>query len=507
MDVPLEQLPRQWQEQFQRLSRENELLRLRLRLVLMERYGRKSEKLSDQQLQLLEQEPSVTEAEVATEVAQTEQLVKAPPATSVPQPKPRQHPGRTELPAHLERREKIIPCPEQERCCPQCQKEKRLISYEVSEELELEPVVCFVRVVKREKRACPDCPEAGVSTAPCPSKIIPKGKLADRFVIDAVIRKFDEHLPAFRQCAILQRDFGIELSRQTLVDAMLRVGELLQPVRGALSDDLKKGGYIQADETPVPCQSERTPGRNHQAYMWEYSRPAGPVVFDFRMGRQRDGPRDFLKGFAGTLQTDGYRAYDHLGEGIIYSGCMSHARRGFYKAHQVARQDPLPLEVMGVMARLYEVEEEARVANMSFEQRLALRQQRSRPLMEQLKERILAIRQNVLPASALGTACDYARRQWQRLSVFLEDGRIEIDNNWCENGIRPIALGRKNWLHIGSEAAGPKIAAIMSVMETCRRLGVNVRDYFNDVLPRLAEWPITRVSELTPMAWQTARSH
>jgi transposase len=412
-----------------------------------------------------------------------------------------------ELPAHLERREQVIACPADELHCPHCQKEKSLIGYETAEQLDVEPAVYFVRVIKREKRACHDCPEGGVSTAPCPARIIPKGKLADQFVIDLILRKFDEHLPVYRQCAVLERDFGIELSRQTLVDAMLKVGDLLEPVRRVLAEDLKAGGYIQADETPVPCQSERTPGRNHQAYMWEYSRPAGPVVFDFRMGRQRDGPRAFLKGFVGKLQTDGYGGYDHLGEGIIHGGCMSHARRGFHKAHLLAKEDPLPLEVLGEMARLYQVEEEARASQMTFEQRLALRQQRSRPVMANLKERTVAIRKDVLPQSALGKACDYALRQWKRLCLFLEDGQVEIDNNRCENAIRPIALGRKNWLHIGSEQAGPKIAAIISVMETCRRLGLNVRDYFNDVLPKLADWPVTRVSELTPIHWPPVRTH
>jgi transposase len=503
MDVPLEQLPKIWQEKIRGLEMQVRVLEIKLRLQRIERFGPSSEKLSDQQLQLLEQELSVTEAEVATEAAQAQ----APSTLPVPQPKLRVHPGRTQLPEALERREVVIACSTEDRQCPHCQKEKAVIGYEVSEELASEPVVYFVRVTKREKRACHHCPEAGVSTAPCPPKIIPKGKLGNELVIDALLNKFDAHIPLYRQCAMLKRDTGIELSRQTLTEAVIAAGQLMQPMRRLLAENLKAGGYIQADETPVPCQSERSPGRHHQAYMWEYSRPAGPVVFDFRMGRQRDGPRDFLKGFVGDLQTDGYAAYDDLGEGIIHSGCLSHARRGFHKAHLVAKNDPLPLEVLGHIAHLYRIEEEARAARMSFEQRLALRQQRSRPIMQQLKERIVAIRQTVLPQSALGKACDYALRQWQRLCVFLENGRIEIDNNLCENAIRPIALGRKNWLHIGSEAAGPKIAAIMSVMETCRRLGINVRDYFNDILPKLAEWPMSRVGQLTPMAWQSARAH
>jgi transposase len=504
MDVLLEQRLKDAQEEVRRLQLENNLLREWLRLQLIKKYGPKSEALPLEQLRLLNEEPSVSAAEVARE-AQLQ--AEGPAKASVPQPKKLQHPGRAELPAHLPRREEIIACPPEALVCPHCQKERSIISYEVSEELGVEPAVYFVRVKKREKRACHHCPEGGVVTAPVPAKIIPKGKLTDGLIIDTLLKKYDEHLPIYRQCAILERDAGVELGRQTLVDAIMAVGTLLRPVSASLAVELKAGGYIQADETPVPCQSERTVGRNHQAYLWEYSRPEGPVVFDFRMGRERDGPKEFLKGFTGTLQTDGYGAYNHLGSGIVYAGCMAHARREFYDAHRLAKEDPLPVEVLGQFAKLYKVEEEARLAKMSFEERLALRQQQSRPVMEALKERVLAIRAQVLPQSAMAKACQYALGQWTRLAVFLEDGRVEIDNNWCENAIRPIALGRKNWLHIGSEKAGPKIAAIASVMETCRRLAINVRDYFTDVLPKLPDWPVAQVAQLTPSSWKAARSH
>lgn len=508
MDLPsLEALPAPDRaavlEEFRRLEFKIKFLEERLRLEMIKKYGPRSEQLSDEQLRLLNEEPSVSQAEVARESEQP----ALPPRPAVPRPKPRQHPGRTELPAHLPREEEIIPCQPQDLLCPHCQKERGLISYELSQELDVKPAVYFVRVIKREKRACRDCPEGGVKTAPLPAKIIPKGKLADGLVIDTLIKKYDEHLPLYRQCAILERDAGLELGRQTLVDALMTVGDLLRPLSAALAAELKKGGYIQADETPVPCQSGRTVGRNHRAYIWEYSRPDGPVVFDFRMGRERDGPKEFLKGFTGTLQTDGYGAYNHLGQGIVYAGCMAHARREFYDAHRLAPEDPLLLEILGPIAMLYKVEEEARAARMSFDQRLQRRQQQSRPVMEALQKRIVAIRMAVLPQSALGKACQYALNQWSRLSVFLEDGQVEIDNNWCENAIRPLALGRKNWLHIGSEKAGPKIAAILSLMETCRRLDLNVRDYFNDVLPKLPDWPVKRVAQLTPIAWKAARPH
>jgi hypothetical protein len=236
--------------------------------------------------------------------------------------------------------------------------------------------------------------------------------------------------------------------------------------------------------------------------MWEFSRPGGPVVFDFRMGRERAGPEQFLRHFKGKLQCDGYAAYDKLGEDIVYAGCWSHVRRGFHKAHLLAPTDLVPLELLDRIGRMYQVEEQARMEQLTPEQRRVLRQENSRSLVESFKERIIAVRQTALPKSKLGKACDYTLGQWERLLVFLDDGRVEIDNNWCENAIRPIALGRKNWLHIGSEQAGPKIAAIASVMETCKRLGVNIRAYLADVLPKLPEWPISHVAELSPLTWK-----
>ena len=293
--------------------------------------------------------------------------------------------------------------------------------------------------------------------------------------------------------------------RKTLTDAILAAGSLLKPVAGAQRVELLAGGYVQADETTMPCQVPEKTGRNHRAYMWEYSAPGGVVVFDFRMGRGREGPKDFLKGFRGTLQCDGYGAYADLGEGIVYAGCMAHVRREFVDAAKVAPLDPLPAQVVEHIGQLYAVEKQARQAALGPAERLALRQARSAPVMAALKERVVAIRQQIPPGNTLAKACDYALGQWSRLEEYLRDGRLEIDNNWCEGGIRPLALGRKNWLHIGSEQAGPKVAAITSIVETCRRLDINLRQYLRDVLPKLGEWPINRVAELTPTAWKAAQ--
>jgi hypothetical protein len=224
------------------------------------------------------------------------------------------------------------------------------------------------------------------------------------------------------------------------------------------------------------------------------------------MGRSREGPLRFLHGFRGKLQCDGYAAYADLGEGIVYVGCMAHARRTFVDAAKVAPNDPRPVEIKERIGRLYAVEDGARQAGLGPPERLALRQQKSAPVMAVLKERLLEIRQQIPPVGRLAQACDYTLGQWSRLEEYLKDGLLEIDNNWCEGRMRPIAVGRKNWLHIGSQEAGPKVAAIASIVETCRRLDINLRAYLKDVLPKLADWPARRVAQLTPQAWKLTRT-
>lgn len=491
------------QSEVARLQRIIQLKDEQIKLLNLQRFGPKSEKLSQAQMPLLLEEISLCLGEVDTEAEQPEPQ-KSNPLPRAKKPRPN-HPGRERLPEHLERREEIIPCCPEDCQCARCGAELPVIGYETREELACEPARFWVRVIKREKRGSHCLEEQGVVTAPAPAQIVPKGKLSNELVIEVLAQKYQHHVPVYRQCAVLADEQGIELSRKTLTDAILAAGSLLQPVVRAQRVELLAGGYVQADETTMPCQVPEKTGRNHRAYMWEYSAPGGVVVFDFRMGRGREGPKDFLQGFRGTLQCDGYGAYADLGEGIVYAGCMSHVRRGFVEAAKVAPLDPLPAEVMNRIGQLYAVEKQARQAALGPTERLALRQAQSAPVMAALKERLMAIRQQIPPGGVLTKACDYALGQWSRLEEFLRDGRLEIDNNWCEGGIRPLALGRKNWLHIGSEQAGPKVAAIASIVETCRRLDINLRRYLRDVLPKLGEWPINRVAELTPAAWKAAQ--
>lgn len=480
------------------LEVENRLLRERIRLLMLQKYGPKSDKLSDLQLQLLEGEPCVTTQEVAGEAARAEQTPKGK-APRVPR-EDRDHPGRLDLPAHLERREQIIHLPQADCQCGHCGKARPVMGYEVSEQLEMEPIKFFVRVVKREKVGGCDCQD-GVRVAPAPVRILAKSKLGDELILDFIDQKFGLHVPVFRQCEAIFRNTGVDISRQTVCGIMAKVGDFLIPIAGQLRKDLLAGGYIQADETRFGVQTREKPGKNHTAQIWQYGRPGGPVVFDFRMSRARAGPEEFLKGFQGFLQCDGYQVYQKLGPGIIYLGCMAHVRRKFTEASRLSPQDPVPREIVELIGGLYAVEEEARTGQATPEQRRELRQIRSKPTMETLKGKVLAAQTKVEPKSLVGRACAYALGQWTRLEVFLGDGRLEMDNNWAENAIRPVVLGRKNFLHIGSEWVGPSLAAIWTIYATCHRLGKNPRAYLRSILPGLADRPANKVGELSPLIW------
>jgi len=470
------------------------VLEERLRLVRIAKYGPGSEKLSDAQLESLELEPGVSNVEVQAESER--------PAVQPSGKTKRQHPGRQELPANLPRVERILTCTPEQCVCQGCGKETVVIGYEESSQLDVEPAKYFVVVSKREKRACKSCEERGVVSAPLPPRIIEKCLASNRIVIDTIISKYCNHTPLYRQSAILERDSGLEVSRATLDGWVLKVGELLIPMVSAMRRELISGTYIQADETPVDVQMHEGRGKNHQAYLWQYGRPGGTVVFDFRLGRGRDGPKQFLGQFEGLLQTDGYAAYDQIGgPRMVHAGCWSHAERYFSEAVQLNPNDSVATPIVARIDELFAIDAEARHQDLSLEARHALRHQQSRPLLDVIRQQIEAARSTALPGGALAKACNYTLTLWEKLNRFLEYPELELSNNLAENSMRPVALGRKNWIHVGSSQAGPKIAAILSIVESCRRLKFPVRDYLAAVLPGLADFPIRRLAERTPSAW------
>jgi len=473
-----------------------QVLEERLRLQRIQKYGPGSEKLNNAQLELLEEEPGVSNGEVQAESAREPLPVRAHTRRQRP------HPGRQELPADLPRVERVIGCTPEQCQCSNCGQTTTVIGYETSEQLDVEPAKYFVLVTKREKRACQHCEQGGVDTAPAPARIIEKGLVSDRVVIDTVISKYSDHLPLYRQSVILERETGVEISRATLDGWVMTVGGLLIPVAAAMGRELLGGTYIQADETPVGVQMHDGRGQNHQAYLWQYSRPVGSVVFDFQLGRGRDGPKKFLGGFNGVLQTDGYAAYDKVGgPQLVHGACWSHSRRKFYEAHQVSPGESVAKGIVLLIDELFGIDAEARAQHLDFAGRDRLRQQQARPLLETIRQKIEAAREQALPASKLGGAIAYTLGLWERLTKFLDYPELELSTNLAENSMRGVALGRKNWIHIGSPQAGPKVAAILSVVETCRRLDIRARDYLSAVLPGLAEVSIQKLAGLTPAAW------
>jgi transposase len=471
-----------------------QVLEERLRQQRIRMLGPQSETLSDLQLELLaDEEPGVTADEVEAE-ARRERMERIAHRERKP------HPGRERLPETLPHVEKVICCDEQ--TCKICGRETTIIGYDESELLDVEPARYLVRVIKREKRACRSCEQGTVTMAPLEPRIVEKGLASDAVVIDTVVSKYCDHLPLYRQAAILEREAGVEIGRATLDGWVMRVGELLGPVAEAMRKDLLSGDYLQADETTVPVQMHDRRGSNHEAYLWQYGRPGGETVFDFCLGRGREGPLKFLGGWEGVLQTDGYQAYDGVGgPKLVHVGCWAHARRKFVDAVKVCPQDPEAVKMVVRMDALFLVDREARKQAMTHAERLAFRREHARQWVDEIREACQMLSRQALPQSALGKAAAYTLNMWTKLERCFEYKQVELSNNLAENSMRPVALGRKNWLHVGSAKAGPKVAAILSVIESCRRLGLSAKDYFSAVLPGLDRLTLSRVANLTPARW------
>jgi hypothetical protein len=347
-----------------------------------------------------------------------------------------------------------------------------VIGYEKTEVLDMKPIEFFVTVLMREMRACTTCIEQGIATAPVPIRIAPKSIFSDETIVSFLISKYADATPLYRQRAILLRDLGV-------------------------------------DETHVGVQTPDKKGENHKAYFWQYSAPGKGVVFDFEMTRSKEVPKAFFKDYGGILHTDGYIAYEKdIGtKDLIHVCCLAHSRRKFIEAIKVQTKakatDPQLERVVVLMDGLFAIDREAREQKLSLDDRHALRQERAPAVLAELHALLLAMQDSgtILPKSIAGNAISYTLKRWEKLTRFMEHPVIELSTNWAENSMRTIAIGRRNWLHLGSKEAGPKIAAIFSIVESCRKLDVPIRKYLLDVLPGLADRSIQSLEELTPMAY------
>ena len=476
-----------------------QVLEERLRQRRIQLLGPHSETLSNLQLELLaDEEPGATADEVEAE-SKRESIPQSPRRKRKP------HPGRERLPEHLRRVPQVVSC--EDRTCAACGCEMSVIGYDESEQLDVAPASYFVRVVKREKCACHHCQQGTVKMPPLEPRVVDKGLASNAVVINTVIAKYCDHLPLYRQAAMLERETGLEISRATLNGWVLRVGELLELMIPSMRDELLASAYLQADETTVPVQMHDRRGSNHQAYLWQYGKPGGETVFDFCLGRGREGPLKFLGKWEGILQTDGYQAYDGVGgPKLVHVGCWAHARRKYVDAVKLHPQDGDAVKMVLRMDALFLVDREARDRGITAAERLVFRREHAPEWLDPIEKECRTLAKRVLPQSALGKAVTYTLNMWPKLARCLEHGEVELSNNLAENSMRPIAVGRKNWLHVGSVNAGAKVAAILSIVESCRRLNVPVKEYLSDILPGLDRHTLGEVAQLTPARWSAARS-
>jgi hypothetical protein len=317
-----------------------------------------------------------------------------------------------------------------------------------------------------------------------------------------LVSKYADHLPLHRLEKIFGRH-GIDLSRQTMCDWIGAVADPLSKIVGAQKDSVLESSTIHSDDTSLLCQENSLGGVKRRSFLWAYVGERREVVYDFTLTRERDGPLRFLGDWKGYLQVDGYSGYDELfGRGdVIEVGCWAHVRRKYFDA--LAGDTARASMMLALIQRLYRIESQAK--GLEPQQRAAVRRAEALPILQQIRARIDGDKQAVMPKSAMGEATTYAHNQWPALLRYLEDGRLDIDNNEVERALRCVAVGRKNWLFAGSPKGGQRAAVIYSLVSTCKLLGIEPFAYLRDVLERLPTHPADRIAELTPRLWLAAR--
>jgi transposase len=457
------------------------------------KFAAQSERFDGEQRSLLEE---TLDADLQAVSEEIERLV--------PQDKPAgeaNKPKRQPLPAQFPRRE-IRHEPDSTTCSCGCQMKR--IGEDVSEKLHYEPGVFSVERHVRGKWACAKCEK--LVQAPVAPHVIDKGVPTAGLLAHVLVAKFADHLPLYRQEGIFERA-GFAIPRSTLAQWVGSSGVQLQPLVDAMRTELLQHGVLHADETPV-AMLDPGAGKTHRAYIWTYCstvlQPTRLVVFDFAESRASRHPAEFLghpgeRGWRGTLVCDDYSGYKALfASGVTEAGCLAHARRKFHELW-ANHQSPIGEQALALFGKLYDVERE--VAELDAERRRSVRQEKAKPIADALHVWLTAQRQKVPPGSATAKAIDYSSARWRALTRYIDDGTLPADNNWVENQIRPIAIGRSNWLFAASLRAGKRAAAIMSLIHSARMNGHDPQAYLRDVLERLPAQPASRIEELLPHRW------
>jgi transposase len=455
------------------------------------RFGRRSEQLDADQLQLFLEdiETALGRAEAASEAPAGRQRSDRPRKTN-----------RGSLPAHLERIEQVIDIGD--KACPCCGGDLHQIGEDVAERLDVVPTTFRVLVTRRPRYGCRSC-ESAVVQAPAPARIIEGGIPTEALIAQVLVAKYADHLPLYRQAQIYARQ-GIQLDRSTLADWVGRAAWYLRPLRERILVELRQAQRLFADETTAPVLDPGR-GRTKTGQLWAYARDDRPwgggdppmVAYVYAADRKAERPEAHLGIFAGILQVDGYGGYAAVArrrQQVQLAFCWAHVRRKFY---ELAESSPIATEVLRRIALLYAIEDGVR--GTSAEQRRATRADQSRVIVDDLHHYLDARNRQVSAKSKLGEAIRYALTRWEGLSRFIDDGRIDLDSNTVERSIRPLALNRKNALFAGSDEGGDNWAVIATLIECCKLNAVNPHEWLTDTLSRLANGhPANSVAELMP---------
>ena len=454
------------------------------------KFGRSSEQLNGTQISLLDE---TIDADIA---AIEEELKELAPAAKTPA-QPRQTPKRAALPAGLARVD-IHHEPDSTTCGCGCQLKR--IGEDVSEKLDYTPGVFTVEQHIRGKWACANCET--LVQAPVPAQIIDKGIPTAGLLAQVLVAKYSDHLPLYRQEHIFGRA-GVALPRSTLAQWVGICGVRLQPLVDALKHEMLSHTVLHADETPVEMLK---PGnkKTHRAYLWAYAPGAfedlKAVIYDFCESRAGEHARAFLGQWKGSLVCDDFAGYKAgFVSGITEAGCMAHARRKFFDLH-VSSKSQIAEQACAYISQLYDIEREIKM--LEADERLKIRQARSKPLAIKFHEWMLLQRRQITDGTATAKALDYSLKRWTALTQFLDDAQLPIDNNRIENQIRPIAIGRSNWMFAGSLRAGQRAAAVMSLIQSAKLNGHDPYAYIKDVLTRLPTQKNSQIEELLPHRWQ-----
>ena len=405
----------------------------------------------------------------------------------------KKQPLRLELPAHLPRKTEVVEPDE----LPENAKK---IGENITEVLEYEPANVYVRQIIRPKYiVSQDDDRTEIMTADLPSLPIPKGNAGASMLAHILISKFVDHLPFYRQSQMFKRQ-KLSIPESTLGGWFTASCRLLEPLYDTLKSRILAADYIQADETTIPVLTQDKPGATHKGYHWVYHDPVHRLVmFDYRKTRGREGPDELLKDFSGHLQTDGYTAYNNLKNQhkITQLACMAHARRKF--EHSLDNDPQRADHALKLFGKLYDIERQARELSLSTEAIKELRRKEAKPVLEEMKNWLDENIYQTLPQSAIGQAIAYTLTLWPRLEKYVDDGRFQIDNNLIENSIRPVALGRKNYLFAGSHDAAQNAAVIYSLLATCKINNIEPFEWLTQTLSSIADHPANKLHLLLPV--------